>query len=158
MNILALDLFNYDSSYFYYIDTQTNIVMNEGTFTKVLYTHPNFTMNRISFFVPFFDAHRDQMYENKYLLTFDINMNENKELLNTICKLETQLLYQYALFKNVKKKTITSIYNQVSKGKIKVHGNITPGQRNVYYILKVSGIWENETSYGVTSKWILSCE
>ena len=39
---------------------------------------------------------------------------------------------------------------QLSKGKLKINGDM----KNNKIVLKISGVWENESEYGITFRWV----
>jgi hypothetical protein len=74
MNVFALDIHRYNQSHFYFLEHIPNIII-DGTFTKIIYTGDDFTMNGIYIYIPL---------EN----SFEMNIG-------LIEKLEIQLLTQY---------------------------------------------------------------
>ena len=157
MNILALSLHNYDSNYFYCLDSKPNLIMN-GNFTKINYTHPHFTMNGLFYSIPLASSFVENAAENTHFVHFDTTVSANKAILDSIIKLEYEILHNYAaaaaLIPNTK---IMSryMYKQLSKGKIKINGeNTVIHSKNNKIVLKISGVWENETEYGMTFRWV----
>ncbi len=159
MNILALSLSNYDSNYFYCLDSKPNLIMN-GNFTKVNYTHPHFTMNGLFFAIPLASSFVENASENTHFIHFDIT-NSNKAILDSIIKLEYEILHNYAAAAQITTKKVMSRYmhKQLSKGKIKINGDNSTGiiclpSKNNKIVLKISGVWENESEYGMTFRWV----
>lgn len=152
MNILVLDLYNYDQNSFYYLDTEKNILM-DGTFTKIIYTHSFYTMNGLYFYFPIQYSYLEP-YGDKYFIHFDPNTLDNKTLLDIILKLETQILLHYATFTNRRKMSNMTMYKQLLKGKMRIHETCKSSTTSHQYILKISGIWETEKEVGITYKWL----
>lgn len=155
MNILGLDLHNYDSNFFYYLDTKKNLIM-DGIFTKIIYTHSHFTMNGLTFSFPLQYTFYETTSENSFYMHFDPTLDSNRALIEIVLKLETQIMLHYASFMNKKKSSNVSLYKQLQKGKIKINGSTTFLQSHAQCVLKISGVWENDNEYGVTYKWLLA--
>ena len=119
MNILVLDLYNYDPNSFYYLETEKNILM-QGHFTKIIYTHAFYTMNGLYFYFPVQYSYLEPS-SDKYFVHFDANSTNNKALLDIIFKLETQLLLHYASFTNHRKLSNMTMYKHLLKGKFRIH-------------------------------------
>ena len=154
MNILALDLYQYDPNCFYYLDTDKNMLM-EGLFTKIMYTHSYFTMNGLFFYFPIQYSYIESCTD-KYYIHFDPNNTPNKDILDVVLKLETQILLHYASFTNRRKMSNMTMYKQLLKGKIRIHESSPANMNTCQYILKISGIWETDTEFGITYKWLES--
>ena len=89
-----------------------------------------------------------ELYFKKIKITYDINANLT--LLNRLYEIETEILEKY----NSNKKQKKIIYDTLSGGSIKIFPNSDEDivKVNNSFILKISGIWENETEYGLTYK------
>jgi len=114
MNVFAVDLNIYNKNHIYFLEPKPNLLI-QGTFTKMIYTGEDFTINGI------------------YLYN---TLNEN--LLETF---ETEVLDHYAKHTNTSKEPTKHVLT-------------SPHKRSSSQILKLSGVWENETNYGLTCKWI----
>lgn len=153
MNVLVLDLYHYDPQCFYYLDSQKNVLM-DGFFTKIIYTHSYFTMNGLYFYFPIQHSYIEPM-KDKYYVHFDPNLTQNKAIMDILFKLETQILLHYASFVNRRKASNMTMYKHLLKGKFRIHEPSPVSSLDVsQYILKISGIWENENEFGVTYKWL----
>ena len=152
MNILTLDLYNYDENCFYYLDRQSNILMN-GFFTKMIYTHPHYTMNGLYFHFPLQYTYIESC-KDKYYVHFDPNVVQNKVLMDIIFKLETQILNSYQVYSKTEKCSLLTMHKHLSKGKFRIpHARNTNSLNPCKYMFKVSGIWESEEEFGITYKW-----
>jgi hypothetical protein len=140
-----LNQYNRDNVYF--CDPIKNNIMNEGSFIRILYSTHNVIFNGIYLLISFTDINIEKYY-NKYKCSF--NINTNKEILEHIRTIEYELL-QKIDFKN--KIPQYKIYDQIRGGNIKLFCDIPPKNNNLF-ILKISGIWETQTNYGVTYKFI----
>lgn len=153
MNLLALELHEYNPKRFYYLESKKNIVI-PGIFTKFIYTESYFTMNEVFFDFPIQYTYIDYPQDGEqYTVYFDRTLVQNVALLEKLNKLETEILYHYALFTNCRKVSARTLVNRLYQGFFKVRkptdGKQTPPK---HFLLKISGIWEIDTSYGITAK------
>ena len=149
MNIvLTPEQFNKDKIYF--TEPIENTVMEDSRFIKILYSNELVTLNGIFVDVKFKILHREN-YFKKIKYTFDTG--SNKEILQQIYNMESNILNHYNCNKN--KKTI--IKDSLSSGMMKIFPNPdTHIFTSNIFILKISGLWENATEYGVTYKIAIS--
>jgi hypothetical protein len=146
MNIVKT-LDQYDENYIYFCDPIKNNVMNDGNFIRILYSTPSFVLNGIYLLVRLNDVVVERYY-NKYKCTFNINIH--RELIENIKTIETNLLKKI----NIKNKSPQSkIFEQLKNGNIKIFSDIGIKPYTNTFLLKISGIWETETQYGVTFKF-----
>ena len=152
MDVLTLYLYNYNSNFFYYLDTQQNILMN-GVFTKMIYTHPYYTMNGLYFYFQLQYTYIEPC-KDKYYVHFDPNIVQNKVLMEIIFKLETKILNQYQEYSKTEKCALLTMHKHLSKGKFRIpHARNTTSLNPCKYMFKISGIWESEEEFGITYKW-----
>lgn len=139
MNILSLNIDHYDVNMFHFLDSKPNLLM-EGYFTKMIYASPYFSLNSIYLQFPI----KLQPVQTN-LFVFDTS--ENKTIVSMFKKLEIELLNLYASARNLSKKPILSISNMMNNGHLKLYQH-----HHLNLIMKLSGIWESETEFGVTFK------
>jgi hypothetical protein len=151
MNIVCLDLKKYDSKYLYFFDSKPNHII-DGTFSKVMYTHESFTMNGIYVYVPMNINLVQKIDENKY----NICINIEEDILNALRTLEIEILCSYASSKGLKKKSDSSLYKQLLQKRFRIYESFNKNIQDSYFILKISGVWENSTTYGITHKFLES--
>lgn len=153
MNILALPLDNYDPNYLYCLDSKPNLIMN-GNFTKINYTHPHFTMNGLFLHIPISSSIIDHSSENTNFVRFDPGSTCNKAIIESVIKIEQDILSYYAAFVSCTKTLSLSMTKQFSKGKLKINGELIYPKNPLFIVLKISGIWENEFEFGITFRWM----
>jgi flagellar basal body rod protein FlgG len=146
---LVKDLNQYDDSYIIFCEPIKNNVMNDGNFIRILYSTNNFTLNGIYLFISLKDIVCDKYY-NKYKCNF--NVNNHKDLIEKIKLIEENILKKlenvfYNKFPQYK------INEQLKNGYIKIFQEIQ-NKSNVSFILKISGVWEINSSFGLTYKFI----
>lgn len=125
MNVFVLDIHRYNSNHFYFLEHTPNIII-DGSFTKVIYTGEDFTMNGIYVYIPL---------ENSAL----------ESNINLIEKLEIQLLTQYGKHTNRHKTQTLGLITQILYKTNRLYLK--------KMLLNISGVWENETHVGLTYKW-----
>lgn len=119
MNVFALQLESYNPNQFFFLEPKPNIII-DGTFTKIIYTSEDFTLNGIYIFIP-----------------------QDNKLTDTIRRLETNILSQYASHSNTQKEFFIGLFK---KQRVPEH--------TIKTVLNISGVWENESHFGITYKWM----
>lgn len=153
MNIVKT-IDQYDENYVYFFDPIKNNIINDGNFIRILYSTPLFTLNGIYLLITLNEMNIEKYY-NKYKCSF--NINTHYPLIEKIQHVEEKILEKY-IYGN---KTLClktphyKIYEQIKNGNIKIFcENIKKNNINNLFILKISGIWETDISYGLTYKFI----
>jgi len=148
MNLIK-NLNQYDDNCIIFCDPIKNTIMNDGNFIRILYSTNNFTLNGVYLLINLKNVYCDKYY-NKYKCNFNI---ENHKILiekiktieeNLLKKLENTFCNKYPQFK---------INEQFKNGFIKVFQEVQ-NKAEVNFILKISGVWEINSSYGLTYKFI----
>lgn len=146
MNIVKT-LDQYDENCIYFCDPIKNNVMNEGNFIRILYSTPTFVLNGIYLLIRLNDTIVEKYY-NKYKCIF--NVNNHKDIIEDVKAIEDSLLKKI----NIKNKfPQNKIHDQLKNGNIKIFSDVNPKTYTNSFLLKISGIWETETHYGVTYKF-----
>ena len=129
----------------------------DGIFTKVFFTHECFTLNGIYFYLPLFCQSFEITPQKQEYLYFEPTNPKNINIISYCKAIENTILQAYTNYKgsNSKKTAIHSIIKQLNCGKCKVQlRNNGKSQTMNSFVLKISGIWETPTEYGVTFKII----
>ena len=149
MSILkTLDQYNHNNLYF--CDTIKNNVMPNGNFIRMLYCMNNFTMNGLYLHIPFINVAHEKYYQ-KYKFTFDTHVHKN--IITKLVNIEKDILDR-VMIDSSQKTPQYKVREQLVNGCIKLHLNDTTfDTNNVSLALKISGIWETETNYGLTYKF-----
>lgn len=142
------------------LDSKQNII-TDGIFTKIIFTNKLFIMNGIFLFFPL-DA--DSMINNngRHFINFNPNSNSNYNIIEKIHDIENDILEFYKNSKFIKKKKSFILNNQLINGNIKVYKDSNHNSSsnlsfsNKLFILKISGIWENNSEFGITYKIIIA--
>lgn len=153
MNII-IDINDFNTDNIFFQDSIKNTVISDSKFIRTIYSNDLFTINII--FIKFII--NIQSYEklyNKYKCIFDVNSNLN--IIQKLIDIENNIMNKYYLNKEKEFK----ITKQLLSGNFKFfinnndNSNIIKNDNN-YIILKISGIWETNNSYGLTYKFITS--
>lgn len=158
MNIL-LDINEFNLDNIFLMESKENTII-KGKFIKILYSTENFTMNGIYLDFPLFD-YETKNFNGKNILYFDIG--QNFDLISQFSKMENDIIHFFMKYYNLKKKMINTIERQLKNGMIKYY-NYTTSNKRCYSLetskclnriyLKISGIWETDTDFGITYKFI----
>jgi hypothetical protein len=151
MNI-AKNLNQYDENYITFCEPIKNTIINDSTFIRILYSTPILTLNGIYLLIPFNNNIVIEKQFNKCKYSF--NINNYTELIEKIKVIEENILKKIDICDKIPQ---FKIYEQFISGNIKIFfdylNNNTTSTNNLF-ILKISGIWENQTNYGLTFKFI----
>ena len=135
----------YNENNLFFCEPIKNNVMNEGMFIRVLYSAENIVLNGIYLLVNISDIICDKYY-NKYKCIF--NSANHTTLIEQLRIIEENILKKYKTNKIPSYK----IYEQIKSGNIKLFTNVG-AQPYCSFILKISGLWETQTNYGLTYKF-----
>jgi len=132
----------------YYTESIQNIIMDNSQFIKIVYSNEDIMMSGIFLLVELKHVTKES-YFKKIKITYDTSLNKN--ILSRIYEIENQLLQKYNNNKKIQRKII---YDTLNNGVIKLFPNNENDliNNNNSFILKISGIWENDTEYGLTYK------
>ena len=147
MNVV-LDIDDFKLENVFFQDSVKNTVMDNSNFIRTLYSTNLFTLNGI-FLKTKINTSYVEKYFNKYKCIFD------KELNRTV--IDKMLLIEKSILQKVEIKNKNAAYrieDQLSGGNIKLFTDNLEKSLENQYIFKISGIWETETDYGVTYKFM----
>jgi hypothetical protein len=145
MNLVKL-IEHYNNNNIIFCEPIKNNIMNDGNFIRILYSTHIITFNGIYLLINLSDCLCEKFY-NKIKCTF--NSSNQKELIEKLKLIEEEILKKYKTSKVPSYK----IYEQLSSGFIKIYSEIG-NKSNHLFILKISGIWETPTHYGLTYKFM----
>lgn len=149
MNIIInKDEFNPD--YVFFQNSVKNIIMQDGNFTRIIYSNSLFILNSIIVTIDLHITHYEK-YFNKYKYFFDCTYENTRKELEKISLIEKQILDRIQ-FPN--KKPIYRINQQISYGNIKFYTDTIQYNSEQKIYIKLSGIWETANEYGVSFKFI----
>jgi len=121
--------------------------MDNSKFIKITYSTEDVMLSGIYLSLPIKYSKYEDFYK-KTRVIYDTQLNY--QLLNDIYEIETMILNKYS---NNSKTQKRSLRNSLNTGVIKYFSmDNKPYNNNKVFILKISGIWENDTEYGITYK------
>jgi hypothetical protein len=145
---LVKNLDQYDENNLFFCEPiKNNIIKNNSFFSRILYSNNLFTMNGICLFIHFNEVEFEKYY-SKYKCIF--NVFTNKNIIDNIKIIEENILKKY----ETTKIPILKLYEQIKNGNMYFYLNINNFSSKNSFILKISGIWETHSSYGLTYKFI----
>lgn len=154
--IVTLDLSKFILSNMYFLDTKKNIIM-DGNFTKLIFSNEFFVMNGIYILFPI-DHNGSEKIMNKTQIRFNPFQQYNQTLINEFSKLEKSILEYYKQTRMCNCKIVPLLQKQMLIGFMKTNKEyknqflINENNKNIQYVLKISGIWETQDEIGLTYK------
>jgi hypothetical protein len=147
MNVV-LDIDDFKLENVYFQDPVKNTVMENSDFIRTLYSTKLFTLNGIFLKTNIIISYIDK-YFNKYKCIFDKDANGPE--IEKMLSIERKILQKVRING---KRAAYRIHDQLSSGHIKLFTDNLEKSLSNQYIFKISGIWETETDYGVTYKFM----
>jgi hypothetical protein len=165
----------------HFLDTKKNIIM-DGNFTKISYSDDCVSLNSIYFYFPIEISKTEKMV-NKNMVSFDSSLPLNKQLIKKMAKIEKNIL-EYYFFTNVQSNSPVSSFSAFSDSSLFYPGIHTKSDKkitnkletqlqsgyiklfkknyvekislpeNYHFLLKISGVWENNYQIGITYKFM----
>ena len=161
----------YKCSQVYFSETKPNIHIPNSTFNRITYSTEDFIMNGIYLQFELFIRQNEQNYNsNIYNCQFDPNHEHNRAILSIFQTIEKGILDKWMRIHaassssgNIRTPTHAptptpsgDIIQQLRSGVISVWKNDMrhyDKQQFQHFIVKISGVWENETGCGLTYKF-----
>lgn len=137
----------------FFMDSKKNIIM-DGKFTKVLYSDDLLTTNGVSIVIPFHNTSLDKTY-NKTMLKFQTSDPTNAKLCNELAWIEKYILDYYKQITSNTKTSTTTLNDHMKNGNVKIYRDSNATSIK-HVIIKISGIWEDQTRVGLTYKFMES--
>jgi len=147
MNIVK-NIDQYNEDYVYFLEPIKNNIMNNGKFIRIIYSTPLFTLNGIYIRLNINNTSIDKYY-NKYKCSFDTN--QYKDLIDKLRIFEEGLIKKIGIIDKIPQ---FKIYEQFKNGNIKVFSDASEKISN-HFLLKIAGVWETATEYGLTYKFLI---
>ena len=151
MNIL-LPIDQYANKHIYFSRPIKNMIINDSNFIGIIYSNNNIVLNYIFFHFNIFFSSIDK-YFNKYKYTFDVNSTKNKEYIKQIIKIEFDISTKINILNKHPKYKMNE---HIQSGIVKLFNENNNINENTKLLIKISGIWENTTNYGIIYKFILA--
>ena len=142
----VMPIYSFQQKYAFFNDPIPNTIIDNSVFWRITYSTNALSMNSIHVFFVLPYTHITQFY-NKYKCII-----QEVHLKSACIRLEESILSKL----NINKQPVYNIRQQIQNGffkmfsRKKIHGPYD----NFKVVLKVSGVWESETEYGITYKFI----
>ena len=145
MNV-ALNKNDFNINNVFYQNSIPNTVMEQANFIRILYSNELITINGV-FIKINMKINNIVAFYNKYKCIF--NANDNTETTNAIKEIERQIIDNY----QSNKTPVYKIREQLNSMSIKIFTETNVRKIPSEFILKISGLWETPTEYGITYKF-----
>lgn len=139
MNIL-LEKHNMNPDHIYFGETLQNSIIENGVFTRVIYSNSDIIMNGMHFYVEIPSSHL-------YRENNRIKIKKENDSLNFMFYVENSILQKISLNKTKNYK----LKEYLKSGFIKYNSE-NESMSHMHFILKISGVWETDNEYGLTFK------
>jgi hypothetical protein len=156
MNII-LEKNQFSTENIYFLEKRNNIIIH-GSFTKIIYSDELLSTSGLFFSFPI-DVDKVETIMNKTLVRFYPYISANHTNIQEISKIEYDIIDFYKTMTNCYKTISTNLSKQLYSGNIKVYRDFNrPSKRGEQttgisqFVIKISGIWENEHEVGITYK------
>lgn len=137
----------FDEKYIYYCDPIKNNVISDGSFIRIIYSTPYFSLNGINLLISLNNIFIEKYY-SKFKCSF--NVDTHYALIENIRQMEENILKNVTI---LNKTAQFKIYEQMKNGNIKIFSDNIEKTNNIF-MLKISGIWETDQYYGLTYKFV----
>lgn len=138
---------NFNINHMYVSDKQDNTVIDGGKFSKIMYSTQDITLNGIFILCSFNSTSVEKNTYNKFKVSW--NKDKNKELVEKLKQLESSILDRYgnACYSS-------SLSNLLDYNNIRIFSEENALVSNTDFLLRISGLWENEKGSGITYKFL----
>lgn len=127
MNIL-LNLKQVNNDYIFFNDTIKNSIIENGTFTRIIYSDSIMSINSL-------------------YISFDFDELTQREIVETLIELEKNILFKIDVINKNAQYKIKDYLKYLSS-------RTSDDFKLSKYVLKISGIWETKIDYGITFKFL----
>jgi hypothetical protein len=146
MKLVTTQLENIIKEYIYFNEPIQNNIINESRYIRILYSTPNIVFNGIHVLINLTIDNMERQY-NKNIIYY--NIEKNTQTINSIKKIEQIILKKYNSFKS----PCYNLSELLDGGVIRLFTDLTEKRKVINIILKISGLWEDDKTYGVTYKF-----
>jgi hypothetical protein len=146
MKLVTIHPENITKEYIYFNEPIQNNIMNESRYIRILYSTPNIVFNGIHVLINLTIDNIERQY-NKNILYY--NIEKNAKAISSIKKIEKIILKKY----NSLKMPSYNLSELLDGGVIRLFTDLMEKKKVMNVILKISGLWEDDETYGVTYKF-----
>lgn len=150
MNIV-IDIDEFNKDYIFLQEPVKNNIIDDSKFIRLIYSNNIFSVNTV-YIVVNLQIVNIENYFNKHKFLF--NVKQNMKAINQLKSIEESILDKICINN---KKPVFRLYDQLNSGNIKLFKDnlkLHKINKDNEFIIKISGIWENEYEYGITYKFV----
>jgi hypothetical protein len=125
----------------------------DGKFTKIIYSDSLISTSGISAAVPFRNTSIDKT-SNRNLLKFSSTDLTNIRIATQLIDIERDIIDYYKNLSQSNKTPVLTLRDHIKNGCIKIYRESFNPKSVVRYVVKISGIWEDQYRVGLTYKFI----
>jgi hypothetical protein len=154
----------YKGTQVYFTEKKPNTHIQNSTFNRITYSTNDFIMNGIYIQFELFVRQIEQNFNsNIYNCIFDPHHEHNNTMLSIFQMIETSILDKWLRLEHSttsapsQRQKSMDIIQQLRSGVISVwknEFNYNDKPQFQHFIIKISGVWENDTGCGLTYKFI----
>ena len=139
----------YNENHLFFCEPIKNNIMSEGNFLRILYSNHLFVLNGVHVMFTIYSSCIEKCY-NK--IKFAFHPDQNAHTIERLQFIEESILSQCPIQNKTPQYKIT---DQLKNNYLKIFFDSTQTMNNNAntFLLKISGVWETATHYGVTYKF-----
>lgn len=165
-----------DPQNIYFNEKRKNVIL-DGNFAKVLYSTTDFEMNGLHILIRIKSAITGSFYPqfcvkphatqdttpSKFVEFFDPASIHHAAQIDMLCNIESEIVNNYIQMYAMSKRALYNLKSQLTSGTFRYSVDNEPANKymscagdaqEVYYALKISGIWETDCNVGITVKYV----
>ena len=146
--IISNTIDKYNINYFHKCEPVKNSIIPNSKFYRLIYSSKYCTINTVYFILNYSKIICEKM-DNKYKYKYKIKFSN--ETINHVKELEEQLLSKINNHKRQSMNISEHLFNEY----VKIINNPLNENCDLMFLLKISGIWENDTHKGLTFKVLI---
>jgi hypothetical protein len=146
MKLVTIHPENITEEYIYFNEPIQNNIINESRYIRILYSTPSIVFNGIHVLINLSIDNLDRQY-NKNILYY--NTDKNIQAINSIKEIEKIILKKYYSLKMPS----YNLSELLDGGVIRLFTDSIEKKKSMNIILKISGLWEDDETYGITYKF-----
>lgn len=147
MNV-TININEFNDNNIIFTESVKNTVMDDSNFIRILYSNDLFTLSGIFIKIKL-NLSNIEKYFNKFKCSFDVD--KNKYIIDYLSLIESKILDKIKISNKTPRKKINE---QLNSGNIKLFTDNIISIIPKLFIIKISGVWETESEYGITYKFI----
>mgnify|MGYP001015009061 CR=1 FL=1 len=138
---------NFDINNIYFTPSFENNIIDNGIFSKMIYSTPSISLNGIYILVSFHYTTVEKNHYNKFKISW--NEMNNKIICNKIKKIESSILNKYS-----KSNNSLILSSTLDNNTIRIFSENINLKSNTDFLLRISGVWDNGENCGITYKFL----